>query len=222
MISLGPQADPGRARALYRRRAAHYDAGLRFVRRYHRMARERLDPRPGQSVLDVACGTGVNLPTLSRAVGASGRVVGVDLSPEMLAMARERVAARGLANVILVESPLQDARLAGTFDAILFALTHDVLQTEPALDHALAHAAPHARVVSWGSKAPTRRVPFGDAVVRAIARRYVTTFTGFERPWQRLEERLAQLDVEEFAFGCIYVATGMTRGHEDPAGANSG
>lgn len=45
--------------------------------------------RQGQSVLDVACGTGVVARTAREVVGPEGRVVGVDLNPAMLEVARE-------------------------------------------------------------------------------------------------------------------------------------
>lgn len=49
---------------------------------------------PGDTVLDVGCGTGLNFPLLRRAVGASGVIIGVDASPSMLARARRRSPAR--------------------------------------------------------------------------------------------------------------------------------
>jgi ubiquinone/menaquinone biosynthesis C-methylase UbiE len=45
---------------------------------------------PGSSILDVGCGTGVLEPFLSAAVGPEGRVLAVDLSPRMIAHAREK------------------------------------------------------------------------------------------------------------------------------------
>ncbi len=45
-------------------------------------------PQPGERVLDVACGTGVVTRRAAQTVGATGRVVGLDLSPEALAVAR--------------------------------------------------------------------------------------------------------------------------------------
>ncbi len=45
-------------------------------------------PQHGQSVLDVACGTGIVARTIAERVGPSGRVVGVDLNPAMLAVAQ--------------------------------------------------------------------------------------------------------------------------------------
>jgi ubiquinone/menaquinone biosynthesis C-methylase UbiE len=48
-----------------------------------------VDPQPGERVLDIACGTGVLTRAIADAVGQSGDVVGVDISPDMLGYARK-------------------------------------------------------------------------------------------------------------------------------------
>src|SRR5689334_13881654 len=47
------------------------------------------NPQPGEHVLDVACGTGALTRVVAQSIGPNGRVVGLDLSPEMLAEARK-------------------------------------------------------------------------------------------------------------------------------------
>ena len=54
----------------------------------------------GQTVLDVATGTGEPALTIAKIVGPNGKVIGVDLSPEMLEVAKEQAAYQGLTNVI--------------------------------------------------------------------------------------------------------------------------
>jgi ubiquinone/menaquinone biosynthesis C-methylase UbiE len=62
-------------------------------------------PQPGESVLDIGCGAGATSLELARAVGAGGRVIGVDVSEPLIGRARERAQASGLP----VEFRLADA-----------------------------------------------------------------------------------------------------------------
>jgi SAM-dependent methyltransferase len=75
--------------------------------------------RPGQSVLDAGCGTGRALPPLRRAVGPAGRVIGADLTPEMLYAAvragRHHQGALMVADAALL--PLRDAAMDAVFAA---------------------------------------------------------------------------------------------------------
>jgi SAM-dependent methyltransferase len=76
--------------------------------------------RAGNRVLDIATGSGEPALTAARAVGPSGRVVAVDMSVGMLAIARERIDAAGLTNVDLVESDAESLLLdPHSFDAAL-------------------------------------------------------------------------------------------------------
>ncbi len=52
---------------------------------------EAASPKPGARVLDVACGTGIIARTAAPIVGERGKVVGLDLNPGMLAVARSQM-----------------------------------------------------------------------------------------------------------------------------------
>jgi len=56
-------------------------------------------PKPGQAVIDVACGTGAGFAALGRAVGPEGEIVAVDISADMLYRARARARRLKLKNV---------------------------------------------------------------------------------------------------------------------------
>jgi SAM-dependent methyltransferase len=62
---------------------------------------ERAALRPGEHVLDLGTGTGAVAVAAAQAVGPAGRVLGVDISPQMLALAERRVTAADLGNVHL-------------------------------------------------------------------------------------------------------------------------
>jgi SAM-dependent methyltransferase len=74
---------------------------------------------PGESVLEIGCGTGAATVPFAEAVGERGRVVGIDISEPMLAGARKRIAESGLGNVTLLQADAQVHRFeAGHFDLI--------------------------------------------------------------------------------------------------------
>lgn len=212
MESASPP-DPERTLRMYRSTAGRYDGSVgRWTDRYRRHAVDRLWLTAGDAVVDVACGTGINFAQLSERVRQDGRVVGVDLSPEMLEVATARSRELQLDNVTVIQSTVEDAELPGQFDAALFSLTHDVLQSKPAVDNVFAHLRRGSRVAAFGAKwsAPWN-LPV-NLFVRYLSRRYVTTFDGFEAPWRNLAEHLDSLAVDEVALGGAYIASGVARG----------
>lgn len=85
----------------YTRWARAYDrlATAPGIRSWRVRLVEMLDLSPGDTVVEMGCGTGANFPYLRRAVGPAGEVVGIDLVPAMLGGARERIVRRGWQNV---------------------------------------------------------------------------------------------------------------------------
>lgn len=81
-------------------------------------ALQRAAPQPGERVTDVGCGCGDTTLALARRVGASGRVVGVDVSRAMLDVARSRVAQQGLANLSFVEGDAAETELPQRSDLV--------------------------------------------------------------------------------------------------------
>lgn len=170
-----------------------------------------LDLQPGQAVLDVACGTGLSLASLRDAVGETGRVIGVELSPAMLRAAHARCERAGWRNVTLIESTMEDAEMPGPLDAILFNFTHDVIQSPRALARIFAAARPGARVAVAGMKyAPWWLAPL-NPWVRARARPYMTTFAGLDAPWRPLLEYLEGFEWRSIHFTTGYVARGTVK-----------
>ena len=82
-----------------------------------RVAIERLGVVAGERILDVGCGCGQTLLQLAEIAGPSGQVLGVDISPPMLARARERIAGRPTIAVALGDAQAY-AFAPGAFDAL--------------------------------------------------------------------------------------------------------
>ena len=203
-------ADLERALEHYRELAPVYDRATRLIDRIRREAIDALALQPGQSVLDVGCGTGWCLPLLAQRVGASGRVIGIEPSPDMLRLARHRVG--NAPWVELFEARAEAASIPQKVDAVLFSYTHDVLRSEAALGNVLAHANPGARVAATSTKLYARWLLPANIYLRLTHRRYITNFDGFEAPWSLLERRLEGFRVRTSPFSQHYVATGVMPG----------
>lgn len=208
---------PTRQRSLqrYRVRAQRYDStcGPTWPIRERAIAALRL--QPGQSVLDVGCGTGLSLPLLQHAVagpdGHQGRVWGFDQSPEMLAQARARVAAAGWPQVAVLETPAQGLALPAPVDALLFHYTHDILRSPAALARVLACARPGARVAIAGIKYFPRWLAPLNLWVYWKNRGYNGAPGELHSPWDRIAPQLDDWYFESTQWGMGYLASGTLK-----------
>jgi SAM-dependent methyltransferase len=125
--------------------------------------------KQGARVLDIATGIGEPALTAAAAVGSEGRVVATDISPAMLAIARERAAERKLRNVEFVETDAEQLDLVEQFDAVLSRFG---LMFLPDIDEALRRI--RCALVSGGRLAASLypRSPFFSTAV-AVTRRHL-------------------------------------------------
>lgn len=133
-----------------------------------------LQLRHGQRVLDAGCGTGLNLPALLQGVGATGQVVGLDLSPAMLEQAaRRRTPAPRSGQLRLVQGDMadraavQDAADGHLFDAVILtytlSLTPDPRQAWRSITTVLR---PGARVAVVDMARPSGRAAWASPLAR--------------------------------------------------------
>ncbi len=115
-------------------------------------AADALAPARGDTVVEMGCGTGANLPYLRERVGPEGRVVGVDFTPGVVRVARDRVAAEGWENVGVVRGDATRPPVAASeVDAVFASFVSGML------------ADPAAAVRDWASLAgPGGRVGLLD------------------------------------------------------------
>ncbi|MFC7072697.1 class I SAM-dependent methyltransferase [Halovenus rubra] len=98
-------AEPELSASFYGTAAGLYDlvATAPGVMSWRRRTVETLGVSAGDTVVEMGCGTGANMPFLREQVGSDGRVVGVDLVPAMLQEAQNRIERAGWKNVHVVE-----------------------------------------------------------------------------------------------------------------------
>src|SRR5215510_11842028 len=127
-----------------------------FIRPVRQRAVELLELKEGNRVLDIGCGPGGSFPYLVHAVGPSGQVVGVEISPVISINARRRIEKNGWRNVEVMEADARTVHLTGTFDGLLMFAT-DVILLEEALANIFPHLRGKARVVVFGAKMSSNR-----------------------------------------------------------------
>ncbi len=196
--------------ALYRARAAHYDDELTPFEPLRQAAIQRLQLQPGQTVLDMGCGTGLSFAPLLQRLGPRGHIVGIEPCPDMLAHARARLGPAQRQQVKLVQASAEGARWRGQADAALLHFTHDIVRHPAALDQVFAHLKPGARVVATGLQwAPSWAVAV-NAFVLGAALYSISSLEGLDRPWSGLEDRLDGFEVTPEWMGGVYIASGTT------------
>jgi demethylmenaquinone methyltransferase/2-methoxy-6-polyprenyl-1,4-benzoquinol methylase len=212
---------------VYRKKAKHYDIISRlypvpgYPQRTQRLrAVQALGLRAGDTVIDMACGTGLNFPLLQKAVGPGGRIVGVDLTDAMLARAQDRIRANGWSNVSLVQADAVGFDFSVEVDAILstYALTQ-----VPECAEVIAHGA---AALSAGGRWAVLDLKVPGSTPGWLARLGVATVRPFaaidqwimRRPWEAIrtamQDELADFTWTELSFGTAFLAAGCRKsGH---------
>ncbi len=205
----------------YRKKAKHYDVTSRlypapgYPQRAQRVAAVRaLGLRPGGTVVDMACGTGLNFRLLEMVVGPRGRIIGVDLTDAMLARAQERTATNGWNNVSLVQADAVGFDFPEGVDAILstYALTQ-VPECAEVIAHGAKALSGDGRWAVLDLKVPGNTPEWiaraGTAIVRPFAS--IDEWT-MRRPWETIraamQEELTGFAWTELFFGTAFLAAG--------------
>jgi SAM-dependent methyltransferase len=187
-----------------------------LYRRPRRRLAELFGAMPGATVVDVGCGTGLNLDWLRRAVTPGGRVVGVEPSRSMLAAAARRVSRHrwsdvslfkrdidGLAEV-LDDGPIVPDAFVATF---VLSVVPDDADFWSVVDRIAATRPLRIGLAELGA------ADTASSFVRP-ALNLLTTIGGGKpdrRSWQRLGERDDDAIHETFLGGHVHVAVGSVR-----------
>ena len=216
----------------YQQRAPKYDLTVRLfdtfawfgfnISGWRRQAISALNLKPGDTVVDIGCGTGLNFPLLYQAVTSNGKIIGVDLSDAMLDQARQAIVANQWANVQLVCADAAQFEFPPKVDAIVSAYTLTLVpDCGRFISNAFEALAPGGRIVildmSWPKYCPLwwRHVLF-------FLRSYgVTDDVLRRRPWEIVQKSMKELFQDfyqrQYWFGFFYLACGTSGGIEKAA-----
>lgn len=203
---------------VYRRRARWYDlsANLYYLigfreAAFRKQAVAALSLQPGDTVVELGCGTGLNFRYLQDAVGPEGRIIGVDLTDRMLDEARDRVKRRGWSNVELVRRDAASFDYPSRVDGILstFALTL-FPEYDAIIRRGVGALSRGARFVVMDFKKPEDKHGWLIRFMLLITKPFGVTLDLAERhPWKSIDRYLSEFDMREYFFGFVYLAAGQ-------------
>ena len=193
----------------YLRPFPDFDFG--FIKPVRARAVDALRLKEGHRVLDLGCGPGGSLTFLRAAVGATGEVVGVEISARVAALAERRIARHGWSNVRVVVAPAERAELPGAYDGVLMFAAPDVYASAAAWANLRRVLLPGARVAFFGAKTSRRRGRWllNGLLSAAMPRlSFASTPVPTDAPWTTVSPELRDLEVREYFFGWMFLAMG--------------
>jgi arsenite methyltransferase len=197
----------------YRAHAAGYDRSAMRTMPLRLRTIDKLALTPGDVVFDVGAGTGLSYAPLLERVGAAGRVLACEQSPQMHAQAVARVAREGWGERVWhVCESAEQVRLPQAADAVLFNYVHDITRSAAAVHNVLAQAKPGARIAVAGMKF------FGwwagplNLLAWAKNRPYNARAAELWSPWDLIEPLCEDFQRIPTQAGMGYIAWGRLRG----------
>jgi demethylmenaquinone methyltransferase/2-methoxy-6-polyprenyl-1,4-benzoquinol methylase len=204
-------------RELYRKRARRYDlsawlfslAGINLVW-YRRQTVASLAIQRGDTVVDLACGTGLNFSILQDAIGPEGRIIGVDLTDAMLEQARHRVQRAGWKNVQLIQGDLAEYECPRGTGAIVSTLG---LTLVPDYDGVVKRGATAlrqgGRLAVFDLKRPAYWPEWLVRAAVSVNRPFgVSLDLATRHPWESVRQHLHEVEFQEFYGGALCLSVG--------------
>lgn len=120
---------------------------------YRAKAIELLTLQPGQSVLDVACGTGLNFKCIQQHLKAQGHLTGIDLSTRTLHLAQKRVKQQHWQNIDLIATDSASFHSGRYFDAALCTFAIEIIPAyQQTIEMMIRQVKPGGRIAIIGFK----------------------------------------------------------------------
>lgn len=202
----------------YQKNAKIYDLAVKVfypliglkVGKYRKKAVDYLNLGDGDFVVDLGCGTGLCFPLVMERIGPNGKLLGVDISTEMLSIAEERVESAGWSNIELIHSDIDEFEFPAEINGLISTGVFGYLgERTKVLEKIYKSLVNNGKVVIIDGKRPQKWPSFLFKIFVKLSSPYGLTESYFDNDTSEIVSRLFQnVRFEEMYGGLIYITTG--------------
>lgn len=226
MMEENTERDRTKVTDAYRRQSTKYDENVKLfevfswlgfsISGWRTASISKLNLKQGDTVVDIGCGTGLNFPYLQQEVGQDGKIIGVDLSGEMLAEAQQIIENNRWDNVELVCADAGQYEFAKDIKGILSTYTMILIPNcGQVISNACKALSPNARLVVLDMAWPNYCPLWWRHVLFFLKSYGVTAEVLKRRPWEQvqksIEENLTNIIRKSYWFGFFYLSCGTKK-----------
>ena len=202
---------------IYENKAKDYDFHLNYypffgidIKQYQLDAANALKLKKGDTVVELGCGTGLNFPFLLDFIGSTGKIIGVDISRNMLEQAKKRAEKNGWENIELVHCDIAEYEIPKDVDGIL---STGAITYSPSYDKVIKNGYDSLksgkRFVIVDYKKPSGPTAIFTPLVLYFAKSFGVKIELMERhPWESIEKYFEKTNFTESYGGFLYMSVG--------------
>lgn len=177
-------------------------------RKLRRASVQTLELHPGDTVLDLACGTGLNFAFLENSVGENGKIFAFDYSQDMLEAAKQRAIKHGWKNITFIQGDAAQLSLDRQVDGVLSTLGISAIpEHKKALQKAAQILKDGKRISILDAKLSSGLWKVFNPIIAEIYTHWASWDYTKKIP-EDLAEIFSDVEIKYYNSGTLYIATG--------------
>ena len=198
--------------------AKKYDFSMPpFFARWKKKAFNDSSLKNGDRVLVFCCGTGLDFPHILRKIGNDGEIVGVDFSPVMLNIAKEKITVKGWENIKLIEADITSFKknFDYKFDVGVCTLGMSIIpEYKSAYYNLLSYIKKQGEIIIGDMQLASGWLTSFNPLTLFLAKKFGGTYDGHKNSielFSMMEKDLTDLLKKDFFFGSYFYSIGKTK-----------
>lgn len=198
---------------IYKKRAKNFDLSSKVYRlfgfndeKYRKKAVAYLELLEGDSIVEIGCGTGLNFPILLEKIGKNGKIIGLDISVDMLEQAKKKIQVFSWNNVDVYEQNAMKFDYKNT-KGVISTLAFTLIPEYEELIAKISRELPKNKKFVIMDLKLSKKLPFWMIKLLVLfARPFgVTLDLANRKPYESMQKHFKHVKMEEYFFGILYI-----------------